>query len=244
MEKQCLWYKEQINMLIDGIISNKDNKKLQIHMLTCTECQRYQKDMISLKKELSSISLTLPKHFSKQVMNKIAYQKKQKIVKFNKFIKYSASAIAACLVLVVGFSLLNGNFLSMKSNDLAEGARENIIAPTSEEALLNDDAYKSFTSGNAIQEDSAVNQPISIEECDELYYDYLYSNKLIPKEELENLLIKTYNITDIVNSDNCIIFTTTYDNYLIIINEIELIIVENNKTTKDKVTIKIISNGE
>ncbi len=241
MDKQCLWYREQINMLIDGMITDKSNQKLQTHLLTCTDCQMYQKDMISLKKELSTISLTLPKHFENQVMNEINNRKKQKIIKFNRLIKYSASAVAACLIIVVGFTLLNGNFITMKSAEPGEGYREVDALPNADETLLENGMY---TFNDAATEESSKEQAISNEKCDDLSYDYIYSNKLISKEDMENLLLNTYNVTDIIIDDDCIVFTTSYDNYLKIISEVKLTIIEENKTDSNNVTIKIINNGE
>ncbi|MCK5812034.1 MAG: zf-HC2 domain-containing protein [Clostridiales bacterium] len=238
MNKQCLLHIEQINMLIDGTISNKDNQKLKIHLSTCPDCQMYKKDMITLKKELSLVSLTLPKHFSNQVMNEINNRKKQKIIKFNRFIKYSASAVAACLIIVVGFSLLNSNFIEMKSAEFGEGSRE--------VASLDDTVPENgmYTTDNALAEENTKNQAKFNENYDDLSYDYLYNNKLISKEDMENLLLNTYNITNMLIDDDCIVFTTSYDNYLKIIKEVKLNLIEENKTDSENVTIKIIINGE
>lgn len=115
MHSVCSNKIEELSLMADGMLSMEKVKELEKHLLVCSACDSYYKDIVAMKKALKSFSLDMPDNLNELIGNAVREQSKKKKLPLH-FYRYATLA-AACLVLVV-FFIAKGAF--NKSYDTAE----------------------------------------------------------------------------------------------------------------------------
>lgn len=233
MSDVCNTKIELINLLIDDKLNQHEKTDLENHISSCSKCQRYYNDISTIKNETSKISLVLPKDFSKSVLSEIKNRNNSN-KRIIKFVKYSTSAIAACLVIVVSILLLNNGFMG---NDKTS---EQLAVSSLDQAILYGESEKVVTENVA---------PTTFMTTDDnrglIEYDYLVKINNMKIDEVISNLNDKFSIHDYSVYDEYIVFTTNEDLYRKIIEVLKLEIVEEKATNDKDIIVKIlVYNGE
>lgn len=187
MHSDCSNKIEELSLMADGMLSMKNSKELEEHLLVCSTCNSYYKDIVAMKKALNTFSIDIPDDLNELIGN--AVRKQSKIRKLPVHFYRYATVAAACLVLVV-FFLAKGVF----NNKFESADSENFNnAKMSEErsagmSITADDSYLSAQG----QEDSGfwpapdANLPASNDKTNELYgalSDFKYTTSALENSD-------------------------------------------------------------
>jgi len=225
-----------INLLINDELNDLEKKAIETHFFSCPACSNYYKDLLFIKNNLSTIKLSLPETFSQNTMKKIKYNKENKIKKinFNKAFKYSASVLAACFVVIIGLTVYHNSSLTStragKSVDLAENS-------IYEESTINSNE-SNFRQDSTVDNKVMAVVPKQIA-CDDISYDYLYKSISLTTNELADIIIENFEITDFNVLDDCVIFNTDEKYINKIVEKLKLEVVEKNESDSDNTVIKV-----
>lgn len=95
----CELYKEQIQQLLDGYLSEQETQALKRHCLTCPDCAAYLRELFAAQDALKgSLEETPPPELHTKIMKNLQTEKRHKIAPFRRF----GIVAAAVLVLAVG----------------------------------------------------------------------------------------------------------------------------------------------
>lgn len=126
MQKVCGEKIENINMMLDNMLSEKEKAIVANHIKDCAACSNYYKNILAMKTSLSNLDLSLEPEFAAKITMSI--RKKEKSSKRIKRIYYVSSFAAACMVVVFSFFAFGGFKGMLLSNDVVEGEKYGELA--------------------------------------------------------------------------------------------------------------------
>ncbi len=167
----CEKYQELISRMVDGDLSQKEQKELLAHIETCPECAALYQAISLLSEKISGELEESPLDLRDNVMAEI---RREEIHKRNRLptILRAVMSAAACLAVIVGVylgvSLTRGNHLNtaaFQSSDAAVAEEKAIAAPT--EALEEKPAAPQLAAGDP----APAEEPESAEEAPRQFAD-------------------------------------------------------------------------
>ena len=167
----CEKYQELISRMVDGDLSQKEQKELLTHIETCPECAALYQAISLLSEKISGELEESPLDLRDNVMAEI---RREEIHKRNRLptILRAVMSAAACLAVIVGVylgvSLTRGNHLNtaaFQSSDAAVAEEKAIAAPT--EALEEKPAAPQLAAGDP----APAEEPESAEEAPRQFAD-------------------------------------------------------------------------
>ena len=167
----CEKYQELISRMVDGDLSQKEQKELLAHIETCPECAALYQAISLLSEKISGELEESPLDLRDNVMAEI---RREEIHKRNRLptILRAVMSAAACLAVIVGVylgvSLTRGNHLNtaaFQSGEAAAAEERAITAPT--EAFEEKPAAPQLAAGDP----APAEEPESAEEAPRLFAD-------------------------------------------------------------------------
>ena len=167
----CEKYQELISRMVDGDLSQKEQKELLAHIETCPECAALYQAFSLLSEKISGELEESPLDLRDNVMAEI---RREEIHKRNRLptILRAVMSAAACLAVIVGVylgvSLTRGNHLNtaaFQSGEAAAAEEKAIAAPT--EALEEKPAAPQLAAGDP----APAEEPESAEEAPRQFAD-------------------------------------------------------------------------
>ena len=167
----CEKYQELISRMVDGDLSQKEQKELLAHIETCPECAALYQAFSLLSEKISGELEESPLDLRENVMAEIRREEIRRRNRLPTILRAVMSA-AACLAVIVGVylgvSLTRGNHLNtaaFQSGDAAVAEERAIAAPT--EALEEKPAAPQLAAGDL----APAEEPESAEEAPRLFAD-------------------------------------------------------------------------
>lgn len=71
----CQFYRQQIELKLDGELSAREGAQLNSHLQQCPPCRQYQADALVLWDQLAALELDPPKDIAGPVMSRLARRK-------------------------------------------------------------------------------------------------------------------------------------------------------------------------
>ena len=111
--KSCNYYKELISPYIDNMLSQDEKKDFEAHINSCDDCKQEFEMLKTILGSVNGFEEEVPETFKEELHSKLinisTENNKDTYIKKNRVIKY-ASAIAACVLIILTFSLFMNNF--------------------------------------------------------------------------------------------------------------------------------------
>ncbi len=115
----CRIAQENIDLFVDGLLSEQDRQQLLEHAASCAACQKTVDDAVRLKNALASLpELDPPKGLAMSAIKK-AKNKKPLFVYISAATAAAAAVIALVVVLTPGFNMDNGTRLSQQMDSMS-----------------------------------------------------------------------------------------------------------------------------
>lgn len=265
MQKVCREKIENINMMLDNMLSEKEKAIVANHIEDCDACRNYYKNILAMKTSLSNLDLSLEPEFAAEIT--MAIRKKEKSSKRIKRIYYVSSFAAACMVVVFSFFAFGGFKGMLLSNDVVEGEKygeqaleekarftaddSNYLTAEKMPLLSNEapvlgqgnlDDYRFETSALWGENSITVNPdglPLDIEYED--YQDIFYASRLYSVSEIIDILKSVFGVNEIFVDDKSVRFDLNLELVLRLEFRLDLIAAEKLKEDKEIVNIRIVS---
>lgn len=210
MSNYCQENIEKINLYLDNELDENSSKDLLAHFELCPDCKELYLKLKNNKENLSKIKITIPFDISKLVVEKIKKKRSKRL----KILKYSSTAVAACLVLTFSLVFISNNInkgndsvLEM-SNDTAYYKNSVNYGAAPEMALDGQDIEFDMETDEVETETKVIVECMALERGDDSVFDYDLSTNEFTLEELEEKIQNNYNISDFEICDNCVVFYT------------------------------------
>ena len=192
----CEKYQELISRMVDGDLSQKEQKELLAHIETCPECAALYQAFSLLSDKISGELEESPLDLRDNVMAEIRREEIRRRNRLPNILRAVMSA-AACLAVIVGVylgvSLTRGNHLNtaaFQSSDAAAAEEKAIAAPT--EALEEKPAAPQLAAGDP----APAEEPESAEEAPRLFADSAAAPEAAEEPEADAPAAQTANALD------------------------------------------------
>lgn len=155
MQSVCVNKIEELSMMADGMLSMDKAKELEKHLLVCSACDSYYKDILAMKKSLRTLPLDMQDNLKEVIVDAVRkHSKKKKLPVY--FYRYATLA-AACLVLAV-FFIFRGAF-DFRSDKALETAEFDNINSSKVMEERNSGMFLSSDYGSQSESDAGVSAP-------------------------------------------------------------------------------------
>lgn len=170
--KACDCYIDQIILSLDGALAQAEEKQLQEHMACCEGCRCLYETYRNIDAGLFQHEEEAPEGLSKSVMQQIRLEKeKSRPIYYLKRMKFSLTALAACLVLLVAGKVFGTPDVVRDATEVQAQTPQTMAATAEAPAVAEDTALMPAYDGTAEAAMEEKTTEITVAEAAEAQWD-------------------------------------------------------------------------